>query len=397
LNRKDAKDARETDGVFVGQIGVADLNRTLLFAATGKRKFPKLRALCALSEAGVRTMCVKKISQKKSLFKSTDKTSGKDKIMSQIKKVCVFGLGGVGGYFGGKMADIIAKMKAPGHEIYFIARGTHLSAIKDNGIKVVSPDQTISGIPTIASDHIGDIPAPDLFFICVKSYDLKDAIEAIKPKINKHTIIIPLLNGADIYDRIRAVLTGAIVLPACVYVGTHIGRPGVIQQNGGDGKILIGNDPQFDDFSATPVKNYFEKVGLNFKWTHDPFPAIWEKYMFIAAYGLVTAYSGKTIGEVLIDAESKKLVRSIMMEIFSISKQKGIELPQDIVDRSIAKAGNFPFETKTSYQRDIEQKGSINEGDLYGGFITRQGRALGIATPTTQFVYSQILEKTGDR
>lgn len=199
--------------------------------------------------------------------------------MAPIKKVCVFGVGGVGGYFGGKIAQAIGQMNDPGYEIYYIARGEHLNVIKKDGLRIVTPDQTI--------------------------------------------------------------------------------------------------------------------VGINFEWADDPFPAIWEKYMFIAAFGLISAQSGKTLGEIMADTQLKNQIKSIMTEIFLISKQKGIGLPDDIIERSIAKADNFPFETKTSYQRDIEQKGSINEGDLYGGFITRQGQALGVPTPATQTVYAQIQQKTG--
>jgi len=314
-----------------------------------------------------------------------------------IRKVCVYGVGGVGGYFGGKIVDTIQKMGATDHEIYFIARGKHLSVIKRNGITVVTPGQTITAMPSIATHDINEIPAPDLFLLCVKSYDLTEAVKAIVSKAKERTVIIPLLNGADIYERIREILDNGIVLPACVFVGTHLESPGVIHQNGGNGIIMFGKDPEVPQFTPEKVMNFFDQMGINFKWSEDPLPAIWEKYIFIAAFGLVTVYTDKTLGEIMEDSESKELVRKVMTEIHSIAKKKGIILPENIIEESIGKANHFPYETKTSYQRDVESRGKMNEGDLYGDTIIRSGEALGIATPVTQAIYTQIKHRLNSK
>jgi 2-dehydropantoate 2-reductase len=257
---------------------------------------------------------------------------------------------------------------------------------------VITPDQTIVGRPALATNNINVIPNPDLFLICVKSYDLEDVIKSIIPKVNNTAVVMPLLNGVDIYDRTRASLDNGIVFPSCVFVGTHIERPGVIKQNGGDGIILFGKDPRFPQFIPENIMNFFKNTGVNYKWNEDPFPAIWEKYIFIASFGLITVYSNKTLGEIMEDEESTELVRGIMTEIRSIAEKKEIRLPENIIDTSINKANNFPYETKTSYQRDVESKGNVNEGDLYGGTIVRMGELLGIQTPITKQIYSQIQE-----
>jgi 2-dehydropantoate 2-reductase len=216
------------------------------------------------------------------------------------------------------------------------------------------------------------------------------AVEAIKPKISHETIIVPLLNGADIYERIRANLDSGIVFPACVYVGTHIQSPGIISQSGGDGRILFGKDPGFPEFEPDNVIRFFEQMRVEFRWNDNPFQAIWTKYIFIAAFGLVTVYTGKTLGETLADAEDKRLIRQIMQEISAIAEKKNIYLPANIVEESIDKANNFPYETKTSYLRDVEAKGRLNEGDLFGGTIIREGESLEVPTPVSKFIYSEI-------
>lgn len=310
--------------------------------------------------------------------------------MQLIRNICVYGIGGVGGYFGAKIAHAINQNQQMGSNVYFIARGAHLNAIQRNGITVVSPNQTIVGKPALATDDVNQIPDPDLILLCVKSYDLDGVVKSIRSKVNPNTVIIPLLNGADIYDRIRVNLDTAIVLPACVFVGTHIKEPGVIAQNGGDGRILFGKDPKHNDVYPDAVIATFSKMGITCKWNDDPLPAIWSKYMFIASFGLITVFSGKNLGQIMDDDGDIENVRQIMGEIFDIAEKKGIRLPPDIIEKSIAKAHNFPYDTKTSYQRDVELKGSLNEGDLYGGTIIRAGKALGLATPVTNNIYTAI-------
>ena len=309
---------------------------------------------------------------------------------SAINKICIYGVGGVGGYFGCKIANAINSISDSNYESYFIARGDHLKAIKRNGIKVISPEKTIVGVPTKATDDINEVPTPDLFLLCVKSYDLNEVVKSIRSIVNARTVIVPLLNGADIYDRIKTDLTNGIVLPACVFVGTHIQKAGVISQSGGDGKILFGKDPKFTNYNADNVIRVFNDLGINYQWNDDPFPTIWSKYIFIASFGLVTVYTGKSLGEIMEDHEAKKLIHEIMQEIYSIAKGNGIVLPQDIIEKSINKANIFPFDTKTSYQRDVEAKGNVNEGDLYGGTIIREGNFLGIPTPVTKLIYTKI-------
>jgi 2-dehydropantoate 2-reductase len=112
--------------------------------------------------------------------------------------------------------------------------------------------------------------------------------------------------------------------------------------------------------------------------------------MFIAAFGLVTVLYRESLGAVMENMEHRDMVRSIMEEIYTISRMKNINLPTDIVEKSMKKASNFPPEARTSYQRDIENRSRFNEGDLFGGTITREGKALGVSTPITESVYKQV-------
>lgn len=301
--------------------------------------------------------------------------------------ICIYGVGGVGGYFGGRIAEITGRPGFEDYNVSFIARGGHLNAIQQEGIVVKTRERVITAKPNLATDEVGIIPPPDLVLLCVKSYSLIPALASLKPVMKDDCVIIPLLNGVDIYDRIRLILNKGIVLPACVYLGTHIASPGVISQEGGDGVIIFGADSRHPDYTGENVKRFFENVGLKYDWQADPRPKIWEKYLFIASFGLVTAYTERSIGAVVANEEYKSMVRDIIGEIYSIAKAKGIVLPEDIIARTLQKAGNFPYEASTSFQRDIENKGPDNEGDLFGGMIIREGKAMGIPTPITELVY----------
>jgi len=146
-----------------------------------------------------------------------------------IKNICFYGVGGIGGYFG---AQFIEHNINNDLKISFVARGKHLEEIKNNGLLLKTDNEQIIVKPNYISKYLDKNEKFDLIIISVKSYDLDQAIENIKESITDNTIILPLLNGVDIYQRVRKILKNAVVLPACVYVGTQIEKPGVILQKG---------------------------------------------------------------------------------------------------------------------------------------------------------------------
>jgi 2-dehydropantoate 2-reductase len=311
-----------------------------------------------------------------------------------LNSICVFGVGGVGGYFGGKLAYAAAQAPTNPYKVYFLARGAHLAAIQRHGLILNAGEQ--QGVickPALATDHIADLPSPDVYLLCVKGYDLDDAVDAISPKVGSDTVILPLLNGVDIYDRIRQRLQTGIVLPACVYIGTHIEKPGVVTQKGGDGLIICGPDPQRPDVTPQEFIALCEQAAIKLQWKAEPSPDIWGKYLFISAFGLMTAYSGKSLGEVMADPALQDLTRQIMAEVVAIAVKKGVAFAEQNITATLAKAANFPPETRTSYQRDVETPGKRNEGDFFGGTIIRMGQAVGVPTPVTQRIFAAIQAK----
>lgn len=294
----------------------------------------------------------------------------------------IIGVGGVGGYFGGKICKKALDREA---KVYFVARGKHLDEIRKKGLHVsTAAEGDWVCTPTLATDRIEELPVLDVCLLCVKSYDLKNAVLQLADKVSDSTLIIPLLNGVDIYERIRENLRLAIVLPACVYVGTHIEAFGKVTQNGGACKILLGSDPQQAAIVPDSLFELFRTSRINYEWFEDVYPEIWGKYVFIASFGLVTAAFNKTLGQVVESRSLSDHVLSVMTEIIGLSRKIGIDLPETIIIDSYQKGHNFPYETKTSFQRDFEDVHKLDERDLFGGTILRLGKRLDINTPVTQ-------------
>jgi 2-dehydropantoate 2-reductase len=199
------------------------------------------------------------------------------------------------------------------------------------------------------------------------------------------------LNGITIYDRIRAITQKGIVFPACVYVGTHIASPGIITQKGGEGKILFGPDPNYPDFSPASILHLFDTLHIHYEWNTDPKIAIWTKYLFIAGYGLVCAARSKTLGQVYEDPILKNDVSTIMHEIVSLAEAQAIFLPHNVIALSLRKATQFPYDTKTSFHRDIESKGHRNEMDIFGKAILELGQKYSCSTAKTEEYVTRLL------
>lgn len=305
--------------------------------------------------------------------------------------VCLIGVGGVGGYFGGKLAHTFSSNPDSSVNIFFVARGKHLEAIKKNGLVLKSPEfGSMTCRPKLATERISDLPEIDIFLIAVKGYDLAGVAVSIRNQIKENTILIPLLNGADIQERLRNKIKTGIILPACVYISSYVEEPGIIVHIGKPGKIIFGRDQDHPDTIPNEIFKVFEKSSIDYEWKDDANPAIWEKYIFIASLGLISACYNRTLGEILEEPSLKEEVIGIMNEIYSIVLKKNIRLPDGIVDLSLKKAAMFPRDTQTSLQRDIHQKKGKNELELFGGTIIDLGKKMGIPTPTTKKIYREL-------
>ncbi|UOQ71615.1 ketopantoate reductase family protein [Hymenobacter cellulosilyticus] len=310
---------------------------------------------------------------------------------SEHKKIelAVVGLGGVGGYFGFKLAQHYAGSAAA--RVTFVARGATYAAVQARGLTLLSPEHpTPVAHPARVVETVAELGAVDLLLLCVKEYDLEALCRQLQSALPAGAVILPLMNGVDIYDRIRRLLPQAVILPACVYVASHLHDTGVVEHRGNPGSIIVGPDPQHPAVDARPLLRTLTEAGINLEYQADAFPAIWTKFFFIASFGLVSARYNRSIGQVLEDPALHARARSLMQEIAAIAQAKGIDLPADIIERTFQKAATFPFHTPTSLQLDVQGGKTRTELDLFAGAILTYGEALGLPVPATRQIYQEI-------
>jgi 2-dehydropantoate 2-reductase len=294
----------------------------------------------------------------------------------------VIGVGGVGGYFGGKLCRLISTNRV---QVHFIARGRHLDAIRRDGLFVHTAEEGDWVCrPTSATDDFDALPPLDFCLVCVKGYDLQDIARRLRQCVSGGTAVVPLLNGIDIYERLRAELNTARIYPACTYIGVHIVALGKIAQRGGDCRILLGKDPQEAETVPRFLFELFDSSGIGYEWQDNISSVLWRKYLFIVPFGIVQACFDKTLGQVMETPSLSAHVQALMEEIAQLAAKMGVPLPADIVVSSYEKGRNFSYKTKTSFQRDFETAGKPDERELFSGTILRLGKQLGVPTPAAR-------------
>lgn len=306
-------------------------------------------------------------------------------------EIAIIGLGGVGGYFGSKLAHKYIDNKNV--NITFVARGKTFEAVKNNGVTLISNGHLNSNTnPKNLLQSVRELNQPDIVFICVKEYDLELLCNDLKDKIKQNTILIPLMNGVDIYERIRTIISKGIILPSCVYVASHIKEKGIIEHKGNPGKIIMGKDPQHLQYHPQKVITLIKEAGIHIDYKDNSFPDIWTKFFFIASFGLISARYNKSIGQVNEDHDLYDKALLIMKEIEAIAQKKEIGLPHDIIEETFRKSTQFPYETPTSLQLDVQSGKENNELELFAGAILFYGKKLNISVKETKKVYCEIKE-----
>lgn len=308
------------------------------------------------------------------------------------KNIVIIGLGGVGGYFGFKINQTNETDKK--QNISFVARGKTYEIVKENGLTLLSSEHSNSVTkPDTIYQNISEIKNPDLVLICVKEYDLENVSNQLSKVITKNTILLPMMNGADIYDRIRKIIPKNTILPSCVYVASHIKEKGIVEHKGKAGKLIFGKDPEHPSEDIGWIVNLIENSKIDYQFKENSLIDIWTKFIFIASFGLISAKYNSSIGAVCSIELQKDEATKIMIEIKAIADKKGIHLQDDIILKTFEKASTFPPKTPTSLQLDVNSGKGDNELELFAGAIINYGKEINIQTPFTESVYQEIKAK----
>ena len=298
-------------------------------------------------------------------------------------KIAIMGIGGVGGYYGSLLARGYAGDENV--DIVFIARGPHLEAIKADGLQVKSAASgDFTARPDLATDDPSDCGMFDIILLCTKGYDLEESARLLAPNIGKDTIVITVLNGVDNAEKFDR----GKIWNGCVYISSHILRPGVCQQSGGSCKMFFGNETN-DEPDWIHIENIFRKADIDARYRSDINHIAWEKYLFVSPLANATTFLNTTIGGILEDREGMELMGNLLDELLALSKAYGIDFPEDIKESTIEKSRGLPYEAKTSLQMDFE-KGKRTEIGTFIEFIVNEGKKRGLPVPTHERIYAAL-------
>lgn len=294
-------------------------------------------------------------------------------------RIAVMGSGGVGGYFGGRLAHA-------GEDMTFLARGAHLEAIQKNGLQVRSVAGDFHVRPRATHDPSAVGPV-DLVLFCVKAYDTDAAGSQVRPMVGPRTVVLCLLNGVDNHERLAAIVGEEHVLAGVVHILSTISAPGVISQTAGPRTIRFGEKDGRVTARTESVLSVLKGAGIQADISIQIQVDLWEKFLFICAQGGVTALGRLAIGEILACPETAVFYRGVMEEVAAVGRAKGVPLPVDTVDRAMAFARGLQPGMRSSLAHDLGQ-GNRLEVETLAGTVVRYGREVGVPTPFNFAIYA---------
>jgi 2-dehydropantoate 2-reductase len=297
-------------------------------------------------------------------------------------RIAVVGAGGVGGGFGAALAKA-------GAEVTFIARGAHLAAMKQEGLKIQGPRGETHLVPTRATDDPAEIGKVDIVLFCVKLWDVESAGEQIKPLIGPDTAVIPLQNGVDAAERLVPILGGSAVMGGVAQISASIIKPGVILQVGTFMRMIFG---ELDGKRSKRGEEFLalcQKAGFDATLSEQITTELWMKFILLAANASITAATRQPIGILRDDPDLRAVFEAAWQETAAVGRASGVTLPADAVDKIREFMGHAPPAMKASMALDLE-RGNRLELPWLGGKVVELGRKLGIPTPAHSLMYALL-------
>jgi 2-dehydropantoate 2-reductase len=304
-------------------------------------------------------------------------------------KIVVFGAGGVGGFYGAQLAQA-------GEDVTFIARGAHLAALRSRGLRVEGEVATVALPRVSATDDPATVGPAELVLVATKAYDLEGAARQMQPLVGAETVVLPLLNGVDIAERLGAVLGAERVLGGLCQISARIAEPGLIRQVGPLQKIVLGELSGAITPRAQAVHAVLRRAGVEAELSGAIRGEIWRKFLFIAAAGGVCSVTASLLGPVLADADTRALYVGCMEEIATLAARQGVTLPATAVTDTLRWSEGLPPQTRPSMLLSLEQGGPL-EVEALNGAAVRLGRALGVSTPVNTFICAALKLRAGGR
>jgi len=297
-------------------------------------------------------------------------------------RIAVIGSGGVGGYFGGRLAQA-------GHDVTFVARGRHLAAMRERGMRIESArgDATIGA--TGATDDVASIAPCDIVMFCVKLWDVDDAARRIAPLLAKGGAVIPFQNGLHAPEVLQRVLGRDKVVGGVAYIAATIREPGVIAHTGTMARLVVGAFPGGNASAASAFSEACKGAGVDCEVSPDIERSLWEKFCFLSALSGTTSLVRQPLGVVRADPDLRATFETAVREAWTLGRARGVALADELVAKAMAALDSLPAEMRSSMQNDLAA-GNRLEAPWLSGAVARMSREANLAAPVSATLYAAL-------
>lgn len=294
-------------------------------------------------------------------------------------RIAVMGTGGVGGYFGARLAQ-------GGHEVAFVARGRQLAALRARGLRVESPLGDLHLRSVEVTDEPAEIGTVDLVLFAVKLWDTLEAAQALKPLLGKGTAVVSFQNGVVKDDILRQALGAEHVIGGVTYIAAAIAEPGLIRHSGTLQRLVFG---EYDGSLSPRVRQFRDACtdsGVDAEVSDRIEQAIWEKFVFLVGLSGTTSLARSAIGPIRSHPRSRAFLHDVMQEVVQVALAQGVPLPTGYADERLAFTDQVPATMTSSMHHDLEQGNRLEVAWLSGDVVER-GARLGVPTPGNRAIF----------
>lgn len=292
-------------------------------------------------------------------------------------KIAIFGSGGVGAYFGGRLA-------ASGEDVTFLARGAHLAALQQGGLHIESPLGNLDLPKVQAADRPQAIGPVDVVLFTVKLYDVESSAATLSPLIGPDTVVITLQNGVDAMDMVAKHVGAEHVAGGAAYIVAVIDKPGHIRHTTAQQLVFGERDGRRSD-RLVAFEQACLRAGFQAEASTDVEAALWTKFVRLATWSGMTAATRSTLGVLRDHPETYDMMLAAIEEVIAVGRAKGVKFPGDIMESTIKLMKGFPPQSKSSQLEDLE-RGRRLELPWLSGAVVRIGKEVGVPTPIHQFI-----------
>jgi len=293
-------------------------------------------------------------------------------------RVAIVGSGGLGGYFG-------ARLAAAGTDVAFVARGKHLAAIRANGLRVRSALGDVTIHPANATENVADIGVVDVAIVAVKLWDTESVAAMLGPLVGPQTLVVSFQNGVEKDATLATAVGAGHRMGGVAYIPSAIGEPGVIVHTGTLAKLIVGAYEPAQVERVNAFADAARAAKIDIEVSDDIGRVTWEKFVFIVGLSNMTALVRAPLGVLRSHAGTRKLLYDVMVEVVAVARARGIALSADFADQRMAFCDRAPAQMSSSMHGDLE-KGYRLELPWLGGAVVRYGRESGVATPVCAFI-----------